>query len=135
VIETPASPLSGMLRFIRYGFMPNKLRYCGGDAREWRQHARQAASRRMALPATLLPGEADWPSIRYDDQRVLRLRTHRWPAFPRQGGRLDCARACLAPTPSWRGAVARTVSEREPEVADSTIGSAPGSLPSSDAAR
>lgn len=26
-----ASPLSGMLRFIRYGFMPNRLRYCGGD--------------------------------------------------------------------------------------------------------
>jgi Family of unknown function (DUF6390) len=22
---------SGMLRFIRYGFMPNRLRYCGGD--------------------------------------------------------------------------------------------------------
>jgi hypothetical protein len=30
-IETPAPPLSGMLRFIRYGFMPNRLRYCGGD--------------------------------------------------------------------------------------------------------
>lgn len=31
MIETPASPMSGMLRFIRYGFMPNRLRYCGGD--------------------------------------------------------------------------------------------------------
>lgn len=27
----PARPLDGMLRFIRYGFMPNRLRYCGGD--------------------------------------------------------------------------------------------------------
>ena len=26
-----ASPLAGPLRFIRYGFMPNRLRYCGGD--------------------------------------------------------------------------------------------------------
>lgn len=26
-----ASPLAGSLRFIRYGFMPNRLRYCGGD--------------------------------------------------------------------------------------------------------
>ncbi len=25
------SPLAGQLRFIRYGFMPNRLRYCGGD--------------------------------------------------------------------------------------------------------
>ncbi len=25
------SILSGQLRFIRYGFMPNRLRYCGGD--------------------------------------------------------------------------------------------------------
>jgi hypothetical protein len=24
-------PLDGMVRFIRYGFMPNRLRYCGGD--------------------------------------------------------------------------------------------------------
>jgi uncharacterized protein DUF6390 len=24
-------PLAGTLRFIRYGFMPNRLRYCGGD--------------------------------------------------------------------------------------------------------
>jgi len=31
VIVTPAPPLAGMLRFIRYGFMPNRLRYCGGD--------------------------------------------------------------------------------------------------------
>jgi hypothetical protein len=30
-IEVPARPLAGMLRFIRYGFMPNRLRYCGGD--------------------------------------------------------------------------------------------------------
>src|SRR5258708_5759160 len=27
----PEPPLAGMLRFIRYGFMPNRLRYCGGD--------------------------------------------------------------------------------------------------------
>lgn len=26
-----ASPLAGQLRFIRYAFMPNQLRYCGGD--------------------------------------------------------------------------------------------------------
>lgn len=25
------APLAGSLRFIRYGFMPNRLRYCGGD--------------------------------------------------------------------------------------------------------
>ncbi len=25
------APLSGSLRFIRYAFMPNRLRYCGGD--------------------------------------------------------------------------------------------------------
>jgi hypothetical protein len=31
VIQTPAPPLAGTLRFIRYGFMPNRLRYCGGD--------------------------------------------------------------------------------------------------------
>lgn len=24
-------PLDGTLRFVRYGFMPNRLRYCGGD--------------------------------------------------------------------------------------------------------
>jgi hypothetical protein len=30
-IESPAGPLDGMVRFIRYGFMPNRLRYCGGD--------------------------------------------------------------------------------------------------------
>lgn len=29
--ESPARPLDGMVRFIRYGFMPNRLRYCGGD--------------------------------------------------------------------------------------------------------
>ena len=32
MIEQPAArPLRGTLRFIRYGFMPNRLRYCGGD--------------------------------------------------------------------------------------------------------
>jgi hypothetical protein len=33
VIELRArpAPLSGSLRFIRYAFMPNRLRYCGGD--------------------------------------------------------------------------------------------------------
>jgi len=30
-IEPAAGPLDGMVRFIRYGFMPNRLRYCGGD--------------------------------------------------------------------------------------------------------
>lgn len=30
-IEASAGPLDGMVRFIRYGFMPNRLRYCGGD--------------------------------------------------------------------------------------------------------
>lgn len=30
-LERPAPPLAGQLRFIRYGFMPNHLRYCGGD--------------------------------------------------------------------------------------------------------
>jgi len=25
------APLAGTLRFVRYGFMPNRLRYCGGD--------------------------------------------------------------------------------------------------------
>src|SRR5918911_2619604 len=27
----PETALAGTLRFIRYGFMPNRLRYCGGD--------------------------------------------------------------------------------------------------------
>jgi hypothetical protein len=27
----PARSIEGTLRFIRYGFMPNRLRYCGGD--------------------------------------------------------------------------------------------------------
>ncbi len=27
----PSQPLAGTLRFIRYAFMPNRLRYCGGD--------------------------------------------------------------------------------------------------------
>jgi hypothetical protein len=31
VIVTPRPPLAGTSRFIRYGFMPNRLRYCGGD--------------------------------------------------------------------------------------------------------
>ena len=31
VVEPPPPPLSGVLRFIRYGFMPNRLRYCGGN--------------------------------------------------------------------------------------------------------
>src|SRR6476661_11111120 len=26
-----ATPLAGQVRFIRYAFMPNQLRYCGGD--------------------------------------------------------------------------------------------------------
>src|SRR6266536_3071279 len=29
-IVVPEPPLAGMVRFIRYGFMPNRLRYCGG---------------------------------------------------------------------------------------------------------
>jgi hypothetical protein len=31
MIESSERPLDGMVRFIRYGFMPNRLRYCGGD--------------------------------------------------------------------------------------------------------
>ncbi len=30
-VQKPSTPLAGSLRFIRYGFMPNHLRYCGGD--------------------------------------------------------------------------------------------------------
>ena len=30
-IAPPAAPLAGQLRFIRYAFMPNRLRYCGSD--------------------------------------------------------------------------------------------------------
>lgn len=30
-LQPQAAPLAGSLRFIRYGFMPNQLRYCGGD--------------------------------------------------------------------------------------------------------
>jgi hypothetical protein len=30
-LERPAPSLAGPLRFIRYAFMPNRLRYCGGD--------------------------------------------------------------------------------------------------------
>jgi hypothetical protein len=40
-LQTPAPPLSGMLRFIRYGFMPNRLQYCGptGDNRTLFEYA------------------------------------------------------------------------------------------------
>ena len=31
MIDTLTSPIAGPARFIRYGFMPNRLRYCGGD--------------------------------------------------------------------------------------------------------
>lgn len=31
VWATAAQPFAGTLRFVRYGFMPNHLRYCGGD--------------------------------------------------------------------------------------------------------
>ncbi len=31
LIEGTVRPLAGTLQFIRYGFMPNRLRYCGGD--------------------------------------------------------------------------------------------------------
>ena len=31
MIDLPSAPLAGTSRFIRYGFMPNRLRYCGGD--------------------------------------------------------------------------------------------------------
>jgi hydrogenase maturation factor len=31
VLAEPARAVAGSLRFIRYGFMPNQLRYCGGD--------------------------------------------------------------------------------------------------------
>ena len=30
-IAPPTRPLDGMVRFIRYAFMPNRLRYCGGN--------------------------------------------------------------------------------------------------------
>jgi hydrogenase maturation factor len=30
-LEQPTSPLAGTLRFVRYAFMPNRLRYCGAD--------------------------------------------------------------------------------------------------------
>jgi hypothetical protein len=30
-VITAPSPLAGSVRFVRYGFMPNRLRYCGGD--------------------------------------------------------------------------------------------------------
>jgi hypothetical protein len=30
-VAEPGVQLAGALRFIRYGFMPNRLRYCGGD--------------------------------------------------------------------------------------------------------
>lgn len=31
MLATATQPLDGTLRFVRYGFMPNRLRYCGGD--------------------------------------------------------------------------------------------------------
>ncbi len=30
-LQTRPRPLAGSLRFVRYAFMPNRLRYCGGD--------------------------------------------------------------------------------------------------------
>ncbi|MGI8858252.1 MAG: DUF6390 family protein, partial [Thermomicrobiales bacterium] len=30
-MQAPTRSLDGTNRFIRYAFMPNKLRYCGGD--------------------------------------------------------------------------------------------------------
>jgi len=30
-LQIPTQPLAGQLRFIHYAFMPNRLRYCGGD--------------------------------------------------------------------------------------------------------
>lgn len=32
-LVVPEPPLSGMVRFIRYGFMPNHLRDCGDENR------------------------------------------------------------------------------------------------------
>jgi hypothetical protein len=31
LLRPAAAPLTGPLRFVRYAFMPNRLRYCGGD--------------------------------------------------------------------------------------------------------
>ena len=31
MIEVSSAPLAGTTRFVRYAFMPNRLRYCGGD--------------------------------------------------------------------------------------------------------
>jgi hypothetical protein len=31
LLRPDAAPLAGTLRFVRYAFMPNRLRYCGGD--------------------------------------------------------------------------------------------------------
>jgi hypothetical protein len=31
LVGPAAAPLAGTLRFVRYAFMPNRLRYCGGD--------------------------------------------------------------------------------------------------------
>jgi hypothetical protein len=31
LLASVAPPFAGTLRFVRYGFMPNRLRYCGGD--------------------------------------------------------------------------------------------------------
>jgi hypothetical protein len=30
-VPSPTTSIAGLLRFVRYGFMPNQLRYCGGD--------------------------------------------------------------------------------------------------------
>lgn len=30
-MTAPLAPMAGTLRFVRYAFMPNRLRYCGGD--------------------------------------------------------------------------------------------------------
>ena len=31
LVGSPPATLAGTLRFVRYAFMPNRLRYCGGD--------------------------------------------------------------------------------------------------------
>ncbi|MDP9365331.1 MAG: DUF6390 family protein [Chloroflexota bacterium] len=31
VVQARSAPLAGSMRFVRYAFMPNRLRYCGGD--------------------------------------------------------------------------------------------------------
>lgn len=39
IVELPKLPVAGMLRFIRYGFTPNRLRYRGGENRLGLDHA------------------------------------------------------------------------------------------------